>query len=451
MYVQFHGLWSRRRLPAASIALCLWALPTQAAEGPRLFIEPIPGLTTTRHLAPDSIAVPIGTALRLVHELPKLDGENGTDLEPPDGDPTASAPGDVIRWIGASESERTTQTSHAELVLDQEGDFTVVAAVTDAGGSTIRHAIQVRSINVSMDRIALRKAVPVVEERPLSEGSTNAETMQAFFGESIAPLVPVGVARDSRSRGGKPALSRFRTSINRTIRFDLRTDPPGFESLMEVRAAGIGAYLPESDPKYFVVPGTHAVSVGPPRAAREFEIETYEVFITSHIRGVDRIRDGEAITFSAVTNPPGFEDEIRWVASTKFGSAHPVSGRGPTFTTRFEDTVGSMEGSTDRPMQWLGVKAANAILGQDAEFHGCSCSGSETCEGAADDDIFVGLSCVAAAPPACRFLGTLVDPNTGEVVFILCTVDCTNPQVCTPLITPNPPPANRVKLSCSCQ
>ena len=45
------------------------------------------------------------------------------------------------------------------------------------------------------------------------------------------------------------------------------------------------------------------------------DVETYSVSITSHLSNVDFIPEGEPITFEAVTNPPGYEDEIVWLST----------------------------------------------------------------------------------------------------------------------------------------
>jgi len=407
-----------RWLFAATAAVVLGgAASLHAAERPRLYIEPITGLTTVRHVAPESITVPVGMVLSVSHQLPTRAGGTDTDVDQPGSGPTASVPHAPIRWLGATEIDRSSDMSRAELAIEREGDYTVEATVADVDGTTVHNVLRVRAVDLALDRIAIRRAVPRVDDRSLTEESTNWETMQAYFGESIAPLVPLAASREGRSRGAKPALSRFRTSISRTIRFDLRTDPPGFESLMEVRAAGLSPYLAESNPQYFVTSGVHRVSVGPPRVARDFEIETYEVLIVSHTHGVDIVPEGQPITFEAVTVPPGYESEINWVSSTKFGTARPVVGRGPTFTTRFDDAWGSSYDQPEILMQWLGVKANNAVFGVDPEPTGACCLGFSSCSA------MTAADCAAAEG---AYIGSLV----------LCgAVDCTTVTRCKYITT----------------
>lgn len=365
-------------LLAVAVFLIAGAGSLHAADRPKLYIEPIAGLTTVRHVAPDAITVPVGTALKLSLELPPETGRPPTEVSNPDPGtdtgPTAAVPRDPIQWFGVVESERTEALSRAELVVDGEDEYVIEASVDNDDGTKTRWTVGVRGLAVATDRIGLRRAVPQVDEVHLNEESTNFETMAVYFsGQSIAPLVPVVAARAGGSRGGKAALSRYRTSIDRIIRFDLLTDPPGFESLMEVREPGATAYLAKSNPQRFTEPGVHRISVGPPRMARELEFETYEVVITSHTSGVDIIPEREPVTFQAVTVPPGYESEINWVSSTKFGTARPVTGRGPIFTTRFNDAWGSSYNQPEILMQWLGVKADNATFGQDASCPADTC------------------------------------------------------------------------------
>ena len=71
----------------------------------------------------------------------------------------------------------------------------------------------------------------------------------------------------------------------------------------------------------------------------------------------------ETVTLTARTIPAGFEEEITWLASTKYGRCEPIMGQGPTFTVRFDETWG---GSADGvPFQWLGVRADHAAFNQD--------------------------------------------------------------------------------------
>ena len=193
----------------------------------------------------------------------------------------------------------------------------------------------------------------------LDEDATNAETMEFFFGESIASF--------------EPLPDGFFTSTDRRIEMTVDVNYPEFAPLMEWRTIGqpIKRWprLGQQATVYFEDAGMHMVAVGPPERSAHLVIETYEVSITSHQSGYDTVGDGETVTFEAVTNPPGFEQNIRWLSSTKYGMAIPVRGDGPTFTVQFADIWGrEPDGSL---FQWLGVKADNAIFNQDQKPGAC--------------------------------------------------------------------------------
>ena len=80
--------------------------------------------------------------------------------------------------------------------------------------------------------------------------------------------------------------------------------------------------------------GAHVVEVGPILAPSAVEIETYSVTITSHVSGEDTVPEGEPIVFTAETDPPGYETEITWLSSTKYGTAEPILGEGLALGSR---------------------------------------------------------------------------------------------------------------------
>jgi len=127
-------------------------------------------------------------------------------------------------------------------------------------------------------------------------------------------------------------------------------------------------------------------------------IDTYKVSITSHQIGRDAISDDVPVTFVAKTDPPGHEQDITWISSTKFGIAEPVVGHGPTFTVEFHSTVGLDDPVT--PSTWLGVRADNAVLVQDQFIFG-------------EVDTCTAISC----PPAMQYCEF-------EVVWINDHADC---------------------------
>ena len=80
--------------------------------------------------------------------------------------------------------------------------------------------------------------------------------------------------------------------------------------------------------------GMHTLSVGPPMSASTIKIETYGVTITSHQTLVDIVSEGVPILYEAVTEPAGYEDQITWVSSTKYGDAKAVVWRYLSACTR---------------------------------------------------------------------------------------------------------------------
>ena len=323
-------------------------LPDPPTYDTKLYIDPIPGLTTARHVAPLEITVPVGTVLRV----------------------RQFTPAGGVWWTGANEVAVEDSSSVAECPMPTPGQFFVRAVVFRPDGNHWVNTCTVTAVQLPRDTITLRSLAPSVELVQLREDLTNDETMHYFFGDSIAKVTEI---RASRSDAGKASVAprRYRTSVDRAV-FEVTTDPPGFESLMEVRIADGEPFLAGSKAYSFQDVGLRTVSVGPPGRERTIEVETYKVTITSHVSGEDILPEGEPITFTAVTDPPGFEDEITWLSSTKYGTATPVLGHGPTFTVQFDDTFGPEDA-----FQWLGVKADNAVFNQDQK--GGPCCFPDTC------------------------------------------------------------------------
>jgi hypothetical protein len=177
--------------------------------------------------------------------------------------------------------------------------------------------------------------------------------MGHYFGEeSIAAI---------RHLGG----NRWQTSIDRTVDMSVTVSPAEFAALTEWRIPGAAPRLGSSLSRPFDEPGLKTVSVGPPGGAVTALVSVYQVVITSHEPG-DIVPEGVPVTYTAATIPPGLEHGITWLSSTKYGTATPVTGEGPTFTVVFEDTYGpAPDGNGD--FQWLGVAADNVRLGQDVK------------------------------------------------------------------------------------
>ena len=321
----------------------------QVGSAPRLYIEPIAGLTTIRHLAPASTAFPLGRRLDFFLSVPQ-------DAE--------------VSFVGATITSRDATGVTAVCTPGEEGLVTVLARTELADGSRYNNVCQLNVLSVPVREIRATTITPTVAPVLLDEDSTNMDTMAYFFGDSVAPLVEIAPAvLQAVSPGGRQSGSlvtstpRYRTSTGRRIEFEVVADPPGFAPLMEWRIGGAAITLGKSTAHTFSDIGDHTVSVGPPKRSADAEIETYRVTITSHRDQVDRVMEGQSVTFVAVTDPPGYENEVLWVSSTKFGTASPVLGQGETFTCTFSDTYG--DNGNQELFQWLGVRANNAVFGQD--------------------------------------------------------------------------------------
>ncbi len=316
-------------------------------EPPVFEIGPIAGLTTEWHLTPAETAIPLGTVVFFRQPTP----QNAN-----------------VTWQGAIEFKRDADSSTAICPLVNTGQVVVQAVVSVPSGvgdqgpiflnsSTSRAVLNV--MDVAVDQITVLPldvyADPVEIDESLPQDELNNQTMSYFFpiSKSIAQLTQVGP-------------NQYRTSVARELTFTAQTKPAGFESLMEWRrdgeAFGFGRTVVH---KTVATPGTFTFTVGPDSQPETIEIDTYSVTVTSHTSFVDVIPQGEPVTFTAVTNPPGYESEITWLSSTKYGAGSPVLGNGPSFTTQFNNTVGP-DG-----FQWLGVRADNSAFVQDQMLGAC--------------------------------------------------------------------------------
>ncbi|MCZ6815846.1 MAG: DUF6531 domain-containing protein, partial [Planctomycetota bacterium] len=205
-----------------------------------------------------------------------------------------------------------------------------------------------------------------VDPVELDQNSTNEETMFYYFMfPSVAELKDLGDGR-------------YRTSVRRRVNFDATVDPPGFKPLIEWRFDNTARALHSPAVHSYADVGWHDVSAGPLNNPAEVQIETYRVRITSHTSSRNIVPEGEPITFEAVTEPSGYEDEITWISSTKYGTASPVLGRGPSFIVQFDDSWGRHGSGIG--FQWLGVKADNTVFNQDQKNTNpnrcCCCDGT---------------------------------------------------------------------------
>ncbi|MGH2628332.1 MAG: hypothetical protein ACRDHY_16970, partial [Anaerolineales bacterium] len=227
--------------------------------------------------------------------------------------------------------------------------------VVGADGGVTREAAVFEVQDVPAAAVRLHAVEAAVAPVTLDPQDLNTSTYRYYRQRSIAALRRVGE-------------DRYRTSVGRKIDLRAVVAPAGFTPLVEwhvrgehkVRQAMVGSPAVLT----FSEPGVYSVWVGIGPDARRIVFEIYRTLITSHENGRDVIPDGVPVTFTAETDPPGFEEDITWLASTSYGSAEPIVGQGPSFTVRFQNTFGRRWAALHQ-VQWLGVRADNAIFGQD--------------------------------------------------------------------------------------
>lgn len=298
-------------------------------ERPALFLAPIEGFTSGWHGAPAELPVPVGRQVRFYQEAP------------------AEA---VIEWTGARQYKRDDAGSLAECTPERAGPLPIRVRCTLPDQSQFE---QLCTLLVQpLDPADLRPDDVGLDVAPLllDENSSNDETMFFYFGfPSIADLHQLGPAR-------------YLTSVLRELHLTARLARPELAGLVEWRINGHPVALGPVSLGIIEEPGVHLIEAGPPSAAREVTVETYRTTIVAPGRG-ERLPDDKPIEFMAATEPPGYEHLVRWISSTKYGSATPVVGLGPTFIAEFRDTWGP---DTDGGLwQWMGVRGDNDGFGQD--------------------------------------------------------------------------------------
>lgn len=293
----------------------------------QLQIGPVPGLTTAWYPAPTKTAVPLGVTLQF-----KAKGQRAGTVE----------------WTGARELGRGRGLSTAECHLNTPGPHTVTMEYTDGNGEPRREVSALIVIDTSVFPIHISIPKPWTDSLQIDETSSNESTMRYFFGHSIAKLRKVGEGH-------------YLTSTNRWFHLQVTVEPSGFAPLLEWRVNGKAQEHLGTDIMMQVFPPRqHEIEAGSPENARAIKLETYRVQVTSHTPRVDNIPEGSPVTFTAVTDPPGYEDEITWLASTKYGACEPLMGQGPEFTVTFRNTFGANG-------RWLGAKADNAVFANDTK------------------------------------------------------------------------------------
>jgi hypothetical protein len=316
-------------------------LPEVTTHSLDLLIGPIDGLTTGWHTAPEATSIPA----KVVVQFKQL-----------------AEPEDQVVWTGAVEISRDSTGSVAVGPAGVSGRHVIGVQVIQNSGFTYERSCTVQMTQVAVDQIQFGKIRVEADEVELDEASSNDETMTYYFGRSIAKLRKLRAAPGGRGKD-RAMSAAYLTSVDRELHLGIDVEPAGFAPLVEWRLNGEPRWLGAAVTTAMDAPGAHTLSAGPADLGDHVIIDTYAVSISSHVQGVGIIPEGEPITFTAVTDPPGYEHYITWCSSTKFGQGSPVLGSGATFTAAFNDTFGPLE--EGGLFQWIGVKADNAVFGQD--------------------------------------------------------------------------------------
>lgn len=295
----------------------------------RLEIGPVEGLTTDWHHAPKETGIPLGTLVSLRVRAPWTH---------------------TVRWTGAREVERTPTWSRAEVPIAGPGNRLVTVEIEEHDGDEVRETLRLSTVDLGGQAPGIRSVRIVEEELVLDGEDLNLATMRRFFGDSSVAAVR------------RVAEGHYRTSSQRWFVLEGEAEPASLTPLLEWSVNGrVQEALGGRTRMAIFPPGRHRVTAGAQAALEgpSLEMETYLVRITGTPAGGE-VPELQQVTFRAETVPAGFEDDITWMASTKYGSCDPLLGRGPTFTTRFSGTYGP-EG------RWLGVRADHAGFDLDGK------------------------------------------------------------------------------------
>ncbi|HRC86965.1 MAG TPA: hypothetical protein PK413_15255, partial [Thermoanaerobaculia bacterium] len=300
-----------------------------SAWNTHLEIGPLAGWTAAWHPAPKATGVPLGAVVELGVRSPQAQ---------------------TVAWSGARDLGHAAGRARALLRLDQPGLRTVTVRYTELSGEVVEESVRFEGIDLGAELPTPQLPVLEAEARVIDPADLNTSTLAAYFADdSIADLHQL-------------APGRYRTSTNRwlTARADLV--PASLAPLLEWRVDGrVLRHLGGTIRLRLFSSGEHTVSAGAGPASR---LETYRVAITGPPRGTG-LSDGQPVTFTASTDPPGLESEIRWLASTRYGGCSPLEGSGPNFTVTFDQTGGP--GGA-----WMGVKADSAVWGLDRKNLACA-------------------------------------------------------------------------------
>lgn len=298
---------------------------------PMLEIGPIPGLTEGWH------AVPMGKPMQI---------PSSTRIELF----CRATPDQIVGWTGAQMVRTDERGSYAVCPTLEAGPMVVEVNILSPDGRARREQCRFQVLSTPVELPEPTKLTLAAENYGVRPGAANEETMRAFFGSSVAELEEVGEGH-------------YVTSIEKELKLGSDSHS-AYGHLQEWFVNGKPAYLGAEPVIQFDEVGTYEIQVGSKPGTPKLRVDTYETMITSHVSNHEIVPSGSFVTYRAETNPRGYEDRIRWVSSTSYGTATPSTGVGPTFTVLFEETW------NDEGHQWLGVKADNTIFNQDQK---CPC------------------------------------------------------------------------------
>lgn len=225
-----------------------------------------------------------------------------------------------IAWVGAREVMRADSESVVLREIRDPGTVRVALHIRDRAGRKALKTVGV--IVVPVDASSIRFSIASVTPY-------RVELLRGAGEPGLTPMV----------RGSDADLIRlgdreFVTSVSRFLTIRAQSEPEGFASWADGTADG-QPLRTQGDVATVSFPtvGEHRVRL---EGAGEIAGTTFRTIVL----GPDsEIRDGEPVTFAAVTEPAGSEPYIRWRAATRFGRVWPSTGAGPVFTVRFDATV----------------------------------------------------------------------------------------------------------------
>jgi hypothetical protein len=292
------------------LGLIIWSLPVIAADVPpnitdvdggskerrgpsqppiemSLMLEAISPFTTTPQVAPNTIKLPMHSAVTF------RVSSNRSDM--------------VFVWTGAEEVSRDNASSSARTIFQKPGTFNVMVTPVFRlpDGTLLPVTGKSKSVAVVVDRVPAEKIRISITD------------------PTFAPIV--GYA-------------------GKVFHCHAKTWPTGYEHLIEwtgggIPAAGIG---PEFSTAYSTI-GRYSLRAGPSASLQ------FDIYAIASIRHEATNNYGQAvwygfpITFAAMTDPPGFEDAISWHVDTMndmHTSASPAEATGRRFTTTFSNPTG---------------------------------------------------------------------------------------------------------------